>query len=368
MAGRADLAPLPPGLRDYRFGESWDEALKAPGVPREHYADLLEALAGADLAALEVAVAGEVAARGVTFGSGAAPFRLDAIPRIVPAEEWAALKRGLAQRMRALGAFLADLHGSREIVAAGRIPERVLETAESQEPDAAEAANVRAWAPVAGLDVIRGVDGRFAVLEDNLRTPSGLAYAAEAREVLVRRLGIEPPPLREVAEPAVSLLGDTLRAAAPAGDGDPAVVLLSDGPVNSAWFEHDWLARRLGVPLVRLADLEVRGGALFRRDEDGGRRQVDVVYRRTDEDRLTGEDGELTPVGAVLAEPWRRGNVACVNAFGTGVADDKLVHAYVERWFASTWTRSRSSPPSPRMISPSPNRGRRRSTGWRRWW
>jgi uncharacterized circularly permuted ATP-grasp superfamily protein len=186
-----------------------------------------------------------------------------------------------------------------------------------------------AYAGMAGLDVVRGVDGRFLVLEDNLRTPSGLAYMESTRDVLEERLPeAAHEPKRSIAD-VYDILAGGLRAAAPDGVDEPSIVVLSDGPVNSAWFEHETIARRLDVPLVTLADIEPRAGHLYARI-DNRLRPVDVVYRRTDEDRLADEHGRLTPLAEALLEPLRRGTVACFNAFGAGLADDKLVHAYVE--------------------------------------
>jgi uncharacterized circularly permuted ATP-grasp superfamily protein len=183
---------------------------------------------------------------------------------------------------------------------------------------------------VAGLDLVRGAGGALEVLEDNLRTPSGLAYAAAARDVLDSRLPLRPPSNRRSLARMLDLLGDALRAADPGGGGDPSIVLLSDGPSNSAWFEHRVIARELGLPIVTLADLEPHEGGLQARI-GGSPRPVDVVYRRTDEDRLRDEAGRPTALAEVLLDPVRNGQLACVNALGAGVGDDKLVHAYVEQ-------------------------------------
>lgn len=259
-------------------------------------------------------------------------FPLDCVPRVIERGEWEALERGLAQRARALNAFLADLGGERAIVGAGVVPARVLDGIEPAEPDLpAIAPSTGVHAALCGFHVVRGADGELRVLEDNVRTPSGSAYLETIRTILDERLPLAPPadrgPLR-IAE----LPGGALRAGAPpAAGGDPSVVLLSDGPANSAWWEHRRLARTLGIPLVTPGELEQRGGRVVVRD--GGpapARAIDVIYRRTDEERLCDGAGRLTWLGTLLGEPLRRGRVTCVNAFGNGAADDKLVHAYVE--------------------------------------
>jgi len=309
---------------------AYDEALEPDGAPRPHYAGLLEVLRERDLARLDADVAALLAARDVTFGGAATslPFSVDPVPRVITAAEWAVLEAGMVQRVNALNEFVTDVYGERRIVEAGVVPRRVVEGASYHVPLLSEAAPLRTGpVTVAGLDVVRDVDGSFLILEDNVRTPSGLAYATAARDVLDALL--PAPPSRRFLDPAFDLLGDALRAAAPEGRTDPCIVLLSDGPANSAWYEHRAIARRLGIPLVGVSDLQPRATGLFVRD-GGATRRVDVVYRRTDEDRLHDESGRLTPVGAVLLEPCLRGQVRCVNSFRTGVADDKLTHAYVE--------------------------------------
>jgi uncharacterized circularly permuted ATP-grasp superfamily protein len=327
------LAPTHDRLDGYDAGESFDEAFATPVDVRIHYDSVLEGLAGCDLAALRADVTRKVAGRGMTFLTGGSPrpLFLDLVPRVFTSAEWELLEAGLAQRARALNEFIADVHGERRMVAAGRIPERVLESAERGEPDMRrlEAPPV-VCAGVIGFDVVRDADGELRVLEDNLRTPSGSAYAAVARDILDEVLPFEPPARRGGPSPA-ALLAQTLRAAALHEDDDPCIVVLSDGPRNSAWWEHRRLARALGVPLVTPGQLELRGGRVHARLGDGLRiRPVDVVYRRTDETRLRDGSGALTWLGEAFLEPMRRGTVACVNSFGAGVADDKLVHAYVE--------------------------------------
>jgi uncharacterized circularly permuted ATP-grasp superfamily protein len=315
-----------------RVEPAYDEAFAAPGMPRPHYAELIDALGGMDLARLRDAVNGRVRDAGVTFttSEGEQAFVIDPVPRILPAAEWEALAAGLEQRVRALSAFVADAYGERRIVEAGVMPAEVIDTAEGFEADLRGA--FPADGPpigVAGLDVIRAPEGRLRVLEDNVRTPSGFTYAVAARDAVCSALGGAVPEPAAVEDRLLELLRGALRAAAPEG-GDPSIVVVSDGPGGSAWYEHAEVARRLGVPVVTLDDLERRGDHLEVRLEDGRRRPVDVVYRRCDEDRLRDERGDLTPVAEALLDPWLAGRVGLVNGFGTGVADDKLVHGYVE--------------------------------------
>jgi uncharacterized circularly permuted ATP-grasp superfamily protein len=327
--------------------EGYDEAFVRSGVPRAQYAAVLEALGAGELDALRARLAAEVAALEVTFGLGpdAPDFHLDPVPRVLTAGEWSELEAGLVQRARALNAFVADAYGERRIVAAGVVPARVIDSAQHFEPLMAGARFAGAGpVAIAGLDVVRDPSGAFLVLEDNVRTPSGLAYAVGARAALAAVLG--PAGGAVAVEPVFELLAAALRAAAPAGREEPCVAVVSDGPENTAWFEHREVARRLGLALVRPDELEV-DGAVVRVVVDGRRDRVDVVYRRTDEDRLTGDDGAPTPLGALLHAPCRAGTLGCVNAFGAGVADDKLAHAYVEdmvRFYLAEEPRLRSVP------------------------
>ena len=310
----------------------FDEAFDPEGRPRAHYEPLIDELQRTDLRALGLGIAADLHSRGVEFRGlgGDGRFRMDPVPRLLTAEEWSALAAGLCQRVRALNAFLADAYGERRIFAAGVVPERVLDGADGYEPWM-EHVHVPhgAYAGMAGLDVVRGRDGRFTVLEDNLRTPSGLSYMEAARDAVEERLSTAAHQDKRSIAPLYDMLGDALRRAAPDGVDEPSVVVLSDGPSNSAWFEHEMIAHRLGVPLVGLADLEPRAGRLYARV--GNRLvPVDVLYRRTDEDRLRDERGERTPLAHALLDPLQHGTLACFNAFGTGLGDDKLVHAYAE--------------------------------------
>ena len=293
---------------------------------------MIEGVLAAGPGVLLARVAADLEARGVTFGSADHPerFLVDAMPRLISVDQWDRIAAGLVQRVRALNAFVADVYASREICAAGVIPEAAIDTAEHHEPAMAGievAGGVHVG--VAGLDLVRDPEGEFLVLEDNLRTPSGLAYAWVAREAVTACIpGGAPAGLLPVSD-GFAMLEQTLRAAAPDGAEDPAIVLLSDGPANSAWWEHHTIASRLGVPVVTIGELVVSRDRVQRRDA-GALRPVEVVYRRCDEDRLVDDRGDPTPLGELLLGPLRAGTVGVVNAFGTGVADDKLLHAYVE--------------------------------------
>ncbi len=306
--------------------DAWDEAVHADGTPREPYAALLNALEGADMSRVSRRVASELRTRAVGFGGSG--FHVDPIPRLLTASEWELLCRGISQRVRALDAFLSDAYGERRIVQAGHIPAHVLDHAEGFEPAAREIPVPGHRVQCAGLDLVRDDAGRFLVLEDNLRTPSGIAYAIAARDAVLPSMPSLAPRPTPLSGGLVGL-GEALRGAAP-GVPEPSIVLLSDGPGNTAWWEHCEIARRLGLTIVRLGDLEMSGGRLWLRDDQARRRPVDVVYRRTDEDRLLDDDGRLTAVGDVLLEPLRAGTLVCANAFGNGLADDKLLHGHVD--------------------------------------
>jgi carboxylate-amine ligase len=313
-------------------GDGFDEALGGGDTPRPHYRKLMALLGELDLEDLSAGTLRELDRDGVWFGpkSGGAPFVVDPIPRILTAVEWEDLEAGLTQRVRALNAFVADVYGPQSIVGAGVVPREAIESTDHYQT-AMRGMSVPGgvFVGVAGLDLVRDANGEFLVLEDNLRTPSGLAYACAARSAVRACLASDTRTGVLPLEGGFDLLGATLRSAAPDGDADPAIAILSDGEANSAWWEHQQIARRLGLPLVTEGDLEVNAGRLYRRDR-GRRDPIDVLYRRCDEDRLLDEEGRLTSVGAAVLGPCRRGTLACVNAFGTGVADDKLMHSYVE--------------------------------------
>jgi carboxylate-amine ligase len=298
---------------------TYDEALLPDGRPRQSSAAALTAIAGKDPERLKAAVRGRLEDAGVLFRSegGGTAFPLDPVPRVLTAEEWHDVKVGLAQRVKALNAFVADAYGARSIVKAGIVPARVIESAEHYEPamQGFEPPGGQ-WIGVAGLDVVRAADGKFRVLEDNLMTPSGFSYAVAAREAVLPELELAAGDLPRAFGELPALLAGALDAVSPGGS---AAVVLTDGPENGAHWEHAWVASTLGIPLVEPGDLRVEGDLLLHEEQ-----RVDVVYRRTNADVLD------TPVGALLAGPVQAGTVGLVNAFGTGVGDDKLTHAYAE--------------------------------------
>jgi len=305
-----------------------DEAFAADGAPRPLYADLLAGLAREDLAGLRARVEAKAAGNGLTFGGGE-PIAVDPVPRLIDPAEWERLRAGLLQRARTLNAFLADAYGPQRIFDAGVVPRRLLETSSGYaeamrgliDPEVPPAT-------VAGLDLVRGGDGEMRVLEDNLRMPSGAGYALGVREAVAPELASSPRPL--ALDGYLETLGEAIRAAAPAGRDEPLAVILSDGPENGAWYEHERIGRELGLPIVTPVQLEASRGRLFARIARE-RRQVDVIYRRLDADRITEPDGHPTELGELLLPALRSGRLRCVNAFGSGLADDKLTHAYVER-------------------------------------
>ncbi len=311
------------------MGSSYAEDCDPHGIPRPGYGDALSALAGADLVRLSQDVAARLREQGVTFGDG--PFVVDPVPRLLSANEWGPLADGLAQRARALNYFLLDAYGARRIVQAGLVSAETITDAEGFEPDLAGSLPGHCSpAAIIGFDVVRDESGEFLVLEDNLRTPSGYTYALAARDALTHALPAGLPVPRAVGPATYELLRRVLRAAAPLSCDEPSVVVVTDGPDNVAYYEHREAAERLGAVLATPSQLFQDGGALRLEMPDGGSQAVDVVYRRTDEDRIRDERGDLTEVARALLGPWLSGSIGLVNAFGNGVADDKFVHGHVE--------------------------------------
>ena len=326
----------PPSLRNpppYRPpGGAVDETEVSPPSVRRRYERLLEAIALRGLNEVRDSLQGRMGREGVCFRNthGRKPFRVDPVPRLVGAGEWSELEHGLAQRADALEAFIRDVYSEQRIITEGVIPKRVVSSSDLFD-DRLRGIEVprAAYVFVYGPDLVRDEDGKVRVLEDNLRTPSGISYLLALRDALGEELGPELAGARPL-DGRLSGLAAALRIAAPAGVEEPAVAVLTDGSDSPAFYEHCEAARRLEVPLVTLDDLELTGDAVFRRDEDGRRRRVDVIYRRTDEAALSAPDGGFTPVGRLLGPAVKSGNLGVANAFGAGIGDDKLTHAYAE--------------------------------------
>ena len=331
-------ATLPPGQPGVAFDEMFaGPAEDGPTKAREPYRELHAALGRMtqdELRGRADALANSYLAQGVTFDFAGEerPFPLDAVPRVIPEDEWVDVEAGVKQRVRALEAFLGDAYGRQQAVADGVIPASLIATSANFFRQAAgiESANgVRVH--VAGIDWIRDEKGAWRVLEDNVRVPSGVSYIVSNRRVMAQTLPelFVSMSVRPVGEYPYRLL-QALRASAPAGVEDPVVVVLTPGVYNSAYFEHTLLARLMGVELVEGRDLYVSGGYVWMRTT-GGPTRVDVIYRRIDDEFLDPlqfrADSVLGTPGMLAAA--RLGNVTIANAIGNGVADDKLTYTYV---------------------------------------
>ena len=319
----------------------YDEMFEENGQPRAHGRLLLEtveALSDGQLLRYKHAAERLLLQMGITFnvyGDSAGKERIfpfDLIPRIIPAEEWDHLERGLQQRVHALNLFIDDIYHEQKILKDRVIPSEVVLSAASYRKQCHGLFPPRrVWCHITGTDLVRDRDGCYYVLEDNLRVPSGVSYVLENREVLKRIFPavFEGLPVRPVNEYPSRLL-DMLESIAPHSDISPRVVLLTPGIHNSAYFEHSFLAQQMGVQLVEGRDLVVEGGGVFMRTTKG-RERVDVIYRRIDDDFLDPEafreDSLLGVAGLMRA--YRAGQVALANAPGNGVADDKVIYAYV---------------------------------------
>jgi uncharacterized circularly permuted ATP-grasp superfamily protein len=285
---------------------------------------------------------------GITFAvygakdeDGAGTERLipfDLIPRVIPNQEWVDMQAGLAQRVTALNRFIHDVYHDQEILKAGIVPtEQVLKNSQFRAEMMGVDVPGNIYSHIAGIDIVRAGNadgsGNYYVLEDNLRVPSGVSYMLEDRKMMMR-LFPELFSMHRVAPVAhyPDLLLETLRAVAPAGVNEPAVVVLTPGMYNSAYFEHAFLAQQMGVELVEGQDLFVRDGFVYMRTTQGPRR-VDVIYRRVDDDFMDPKafraDSTLGCAG--LLDVYRAGNIALCNAIGTGIADDKSIYPYVPK-------------------------------------
>jgi uncharacterized circularly permuted ATP-grasp superfamily protein len=335
---------MPELFQNYGLDGFYDEMFAAPGRPRPHYQRLFDRFA-------QMATMGELLerqqradqtflSRGVTFTVYSDErgtekiFPFDLIPRIIPAHEWARLEAGLAQRMTALNLFLADIYGPQRILGENVVPREMVESSKHFRPEMVGLAVSRGlFVHINGTDLVRDEHGDYRVLEDNLRTPSGVSYVLENRQIMKR---VFPNLVRNYRVRPVELYPNDLLALllhlAPEHVPEPTVVLLTPGIHNSAYFEHAFLARQMGIEIVEGSDLVVENDRVYMR-RINGLAPVHVIYRRVDDDFLDPTvfrpDSLLGVPGLVNA--YRAGNVALCNPIGTGVADDKAMYYYVPR-------------------------------------
>ena len=323
-------------------GAAFNEMLDANGGIRPSYAQVagwLSAQSKSSLKRKQQEAETLFRRLGITFsvyGTENALERLipfDLVPRVISAAEWRLLERGIEQRVRALNAFLYDIYHRQEIIRAGRIPAELVLGNDAYLPEMiGHNPPLNVYSHIIGVDIVRVSESEFYVLEDNLRTPSGVSYMLENRETMMHLFpelfaSYRVAPIGQYPE----LLLHTLQAVAPPGcEGDPGVAVLTPGIYNSAFFEHSFLADQMGVELVEGQDLFVEDGFLYMRTTQG-RERLDVIYRRID-------DGYLDPLSfrpestlgvAGLMDLYRAGRVTIVNAPGGGIADDKAVYAYL---------------------------------------
>jgi uncharacterized circularly permuted ATP-grasp superfamily protein len=328
-------------LREYFLDDAYDEMFADDGSIRPHYVallDLLSSLPKEELQRRKQSADVSFLMQGITFtvyGREEGTERIfpyDLIPRLVTGAEWDRIERGLTQRITALNIFLHDVYHEGKILAQGVIPREIVYTCQHfrrQMRGLQVPRNV--YVAIAGTDLLRLKTGEYVVLEDNLRVPSGVSYMLTNRRVMKRTLpylfrnyGVRP------IEEYPQVLLSTLRSIAPEGRPEPTIVLLTPGVYNSAYFEHTYLARQMGIELVEGRDLVIHDNIVYMRTT-GGLKRVDVIYRRVDDDFIDPlafrPDSILGAAG--LFNAYRAGNVTLANAFGTGVADDKALYAYV---------------------------------------
>ena len=327
----------------YDTGCFYDEMFEADGSPRASARLLFERISSvgdAELRRYQQAAEQALFRMGITFnvyGDEAGTekiFPFDIIPRIVPAGEWTQIDRGLRQRVHALNLFIDDIYHHQKILNDGVIPRDLILSAKSfREACLGLKPPKGTWCHITGTDLVRHNDGQYYVLEDNLRCPSGVSYVLENREIMKRTF----PQIFDRSN--VSPVGDypshllrMLQDIAPPGVAAPTVALLTPGIYNSAYFEHSFLAKFMGVELVEGRDLVVMNGYVMMRTTKGFER-VDVIYRRVDDDfldPLTFRADSLLGVPGIM-DVYRAGRVAMANAPGTGIADDKVIYAYVPK-------------------------------------
>jgi uncharacterized circularly permuted ATP-grasp superfamily protein len=328
-------------FRGYESEGYYDEMFEPTGGPREQarlLVETIESLSEGELAVRQRAAERLLLHSGITFNVYSESqgteriFPFDLIPRIVTAQEWQRLEAGLRQRIYALNLFINDVYHDQKILKDGVVPAEVINSAQCLREQCIGLKPPRGiWCHITGTDLVRDRDGQMYVLEDNLRVPSGVSYVIENRRIVKRTFPqlFSGMSIRPVDDYSSQLLG-MLQSLAPDGNPRPMVVVLTAGIYNSAYYEHSFLAQQMGVPLVEGRDLVVHNGRVWMRTTKG-LVQVDVIYRRIDDDFLDPkcfrEDSLLGVPG--IMEVYRNGGVALANAPGNGVADDKVVYAYV---------------------------------------
>ncbi|MGB3493832.1 MAG: circularly permuted type 2 ATP-grasp protein [Elainellaceae cyanobacterium] len=325
----------------YNPGDFYDELFEANGNPRaaaKFLVERIDALPMDELMRRQQAAQNSFFKLGVTFnvyGDNQGTERIfpfDVIPRIISSTEWSHLEDGLKQRIQALNLFIDDIYHDQKIVKDGVIPEHVIQSSPGYlKPCIGLNPPHGIWCHITGTDLVRDRDGRWYVLEDNMRCPSGVSYVLENRRVMKNTFPqlFKSTDIKPVDDYASQLL-ETLMNLAPLGLPEPTVVVLTPGIYNSAYFEHSFLAQQMGVELVEGRDLVVSDGYLKMKTTKGLQR-VDVIYRRIDDDFI--DPLEFRPDSTLgvpgLMQVYREGRVAIANALGTGVADDKVIYAYV---------------------------------------
>ncbi len=333
--------PYDTALPGYRLDDVYDEMFAADGQVRPQYQDLLKAFLGMppeELQARKLSADASFMAQGVTFtvyGREEGTERIfpyDLLPRLIGGAEWRTIEKGLTQRITALNLFLHDVYHEGKILADGVIPREAIYTCKHFRREMRGLQVPRnIYIAITGTDLLRLKNGEFVVLEDNLRVPSGVSYMLTNRRAMKRTLpnlflSYRVRPIDHYAQ----LLLSSLRSLAPEGRPEPTIVLLTPGVYNSAYFEHTYLARQMGVELVQGRDLLVHDNIVYMRTTAGLRR-VDVIYRRVDDDYcdpLSFRSDSILGVAGLL-NAYRSGNVTVANAFGTGLADDKAIYAWV---------------------------------------
>ncbi|MGD9633989.1 MAG: circularly permuted type 2 ATP-grasp protein [Pirellulales bacterium] len=326
---------------DYDRGDFYDEMFDGEGAPRCDCQPLfrrMQTMSSDDLARRQKAADRSMVQLGITFNvygdtqgrERIIPF--DIVPRIIANKEWQWLEKGLKQRITALNMFLDDIYHDQRIVRDGVVPEHVVATATGFRKQCVGLNPPRGiWCHITGTDLVRDTDGQYYVLEDNLRCPSGVSYVLQNRQLMKQTFPqlFEQTSIKPVDDYCSRLL-DALQYLRDEHMRTPSVALLSPGSFNSAYFEHSFLAQQMGIDLVEGRDLVVSDGFVYMRTTKGFER-IDVLYRRIDDDfidpKAFREDSMLGVPG--LMEAYRAGRIALANAPGTGIADDKVVYAYV---------------------------------------